>query len=309
MLETLQSPLFPWYTFFTILSFCFGACIGSFLNVCIYRIPRELSVVAPRSFCPHCNKPIPWYYNIPILTYMMLRGKSKCCRKEIQFRYVLVEILTAILFLFIWLKFDNQPGSRIFCFSPITDWRLIPVYWLVVSGLVLGTFVDFEHLIIPDRVTIGGIISGLIISVALPSLHTENNHFLSLAFALLGAIVGGGILWGLGLLGKFIFHKEAMGFGDVKLLAGIGAFLGTKAVLFNVLVSSFIGSVAGISFVLAKCKKMRDRIPYGPYIALAAIIWILWGSSIWDAYMNLLFPADVSTGLDLLPQNTPIYIN
>ena len=295
--------------FFRVLFFVLGAMIGSFLNVCIYRIPRDLSVVAPRSFCPHCSKPIPWYHNIPIATYLMLGGKSKCCKKGIKFRYVLVEILTAVLFLLIWLKFDNQPGSRIFALAPITDWRLVPVYWLIVSGLILGTFVDFEHLIIPDRVTIGGIISGLIISVTLPNLHAESNRLAALAFSMLGAIVGGGILWGLGLLGKLIFRKEAMGFGDVKLLAGLGAFLGTKAVLFNVLVSSFVGSVAGISFVLAKCRKMRDRIPYGPYIALAAVIWILWGSSIWDAYMNLLFPLELPGGPDLLPQNTSIYIN
>ncbi len=235
----------------------------------------------------------------------MLRGKSKCCGKEIRFRYVLVEILTAVLFLLVWLKFDNQGGSRIFGLSPITDWRLVPVYWLVISGLTLGTFVDFEHLIIPDRVTIGGIVSGLVISAALPGLHSESNHLRSIAFSLLGAAAGGGILWSLGMFGKLIFRKEAMGFGDVKLLAGIGAFLGTRAVLFNVLVSSFVGSVAGITFVLAKCKKMGSRIPFGPYIALAAVIWILWGHSIWDAYMRLLFPWGCPAGYDPLPFISP----
>jgi len=119
----------------------------------------------------------------------MLRGKSKCCGHEISFRYFLVESLTAVLFLLVWLKFDNYPGPRAFALVPITDWRLIPVYWLVVSGLVLGTFVDFEHLIIPDRVTLGGILAGIIISIALPGLHGESSHLKSLLYAVAGMVV------------------------------------------------------------------------------------------------------------------------
>jgi len=292
MIDFLQNPLFPWQEFFTILSFAFGACIGSFLNVCIYRIPRELSVVTPRSFCPNCNEPIPWYYNIPIISYLMLRGKSRCCRVEFSFRYFLVELLTAILFLLIWFKFGNEPGQRLFALVPITDWRLIFVFWLVIGGLILGTFVDFEHLIIPDRVTLGGIVAGIILSFALPGIHEEETRVMSLLYALLGTIVGGGILWGLAILGKFIFRKDAMGFGDVKLLGAIGAFLGTKAVLFTIFASSLVGSIVGIIFVASNRKTMGSRIPYGPYLALAAIIWILWGSSMWNAYINFLVPAE-----------------
>lgn len=274
------------------LSFTLGACVGSYLNVCIYRIPRELSTVTPRSFCPNCNKQIPWYYNIPLVSYLMLRAKSKCCGREISFRYFLVELLTAMLFLFIWLKFDNLSGPRAFALAPVTDWRLIPVFWLVAGGLILGTFVDFEHLIIPDRVTLGGIVAGLVLSFALPSLHAEEKRMMAIFYSLLGTIVGGGILWGLAIVGKIIFRKDAMGFGDVKLLGAIGAFLGTKAVLFTIFLSSLVGSIVGIIFVVSNRKTMGSRIPYGPYLALAAIIWILWGDSIWNSYINFLIPPE-----------------
>ncbi|MDD4873223.1 MAG: prepilin peptidase [Kiritimatiellae bacterium] len=310
MFDLFQSYLFPWREFFVFLSFAFGACIGSFLNVCIYRIPRELSVVKPRSFCPNCNTPIPWYNNIPLFTYLFLRGKSKCCDREISFRYFLVEAITAVLFLLVWLKFDLLPGSRALGLVPITDWRLVPVYWLVVSGLILGTFVDFEHLIIPDRVTLGGIVSGIILSFALPSLHLEDSHIISLLYALLGTLVGGGMLWGLAIFGKMLFHKDAMGFGDVKLLGALGAFLGTKAVFFNVLISSLIGSIAGVSLILAKKQTMQSRIPYGPYIAFAAIIWILWGTTIWDAYINMFIPPEITPpDPTIISPNPQLYIN
>jgi leader peptidase (prepilin peptidase)/N-methyltransferase len=138
---------FPWRMFFSVLSFAWGACIGSFLNVCIYRIPRELSVVKPRSFCPHCNNPVPWYLNVPLLSYLMLLGKCRYCSGRISARYFLVELLTAMLFLVIWFQFEQGPVARTLNLVPINDWKLVPVYWLVVSGLILGTFVDFEHLI------------------------------------------------------------------------------------------------------------------------------------------------------------------
>jgi len=293
MTDLIHNPFFPWYEFFAVLSFGFGACIGSFLNVCIYRIPREISVVKPRSFCPHCNKQIPWYHNIPILTYMMLRGKSRCCGKDISFRYFLVETLTALLFLFVWLKFGLEPGSRMFALAPITDCRLIFIYWLAVSGLILGTFVDFEFMIIPDRVTLGGICTGVLLSILVPALHDENRIFMSLLYSLAGTAIGVGILWALAILGKILFRKEAMGFGDVKLLGAIGAFLGSRAIVFTILISSLVGSIVGIIMVISNRKSMQSRIPYGPYLALAALIWILWGNTIWDVYINFLCPPPV----------------
>ena len=164
---------FPWYPFFTVLSFVWGACVGSFLNVCIYRIPRELSVVKPRSHCPHCSKPIPWYLNIPLFSYIMLRGKCRFCGERITPRYVLVELLVAVLFLLVWFKYAWEGGAPLLGLTgiPWDQWVLVPVYWLFMSGLVLGTFVDFEHLIIPDRVTLGGIVAGLILSALVPAMH------------------------------------------------------------------------------------------------------------------------------------------
>ncbi|MFC1498163.1 prepilin peptidase, partial [Verrucomicrobiota bacterium] len=172
--------------------------------------------------------------------------------------------------------------------TPMYDWKLVPIYWLVISGLILGTFVDFEHLIIPDRVTIGGIIAGLIFSALVPSLHGETTMLLSLLWAVVGAVTGFGALWIIAILGKLIFKKDAMGFGDVKLLGAIGAFLGVKAIAFTFIVSSLTGSVAGICMIILGQKKMQSRIPYGPYIALAAVTWILWGPYLWDLYIELM---------------------
>ncbi|MBA4389039.1 MAG: prepilin peptidase [Verrucomicrobia bacterium] len=292
MFEDFQST-FPWYIFFALVSFFFGASFGSFLNVCIYRIPRELSVVKPRSFCPHCNKQIAWFHNIPILSFFLLRAKCAYCSAPISPRYVLVETLTAFLFLLIWMKFDLHWGHRPFGLSPITDWRIVPVYWLAVFGLILGTFVDFEFMIIPDRVTLGGIVAGLVISPFIPQLHgpTVTTWTASLFQSALGAGIGWSMLWTVSLIGKMIFRKDAMGFGDVKLIGAIGAFLGWKAVLFTVMLSSLFGSIVGITLVATGRKEMQSRIPYGPYLALAAIVWILWGPEIWSAYINFVTPA------------------
>jgi leader peptidase (prepilin peptidase)/N-methyltransferase len=281
-------PDFPWYLFFAILSVAWGASIGSFLNVCIYRIPLELSVVTPRSHCPACKHPIAWYQNIPIFSYIALRGRCAKCAVRISPRYVLVELLVALLFLLVWLKFDLQLGPRPLGLVPITDFKLVPIYWLVVMGLVLGTFVDFEHLIIPDRVTLGGIVCGLAASAAVPSLHGQTSVLHSLLWSSVGAGAGWGLMWSVAILGEFIFKKEAMGFGDVKLMGAIGAFFGWQAVLFTVIVSSLAGSVVGISLIVTGKKEMQSRIPYGPYLSLAALLWMYWGSTWWELYIGFL---------------------
>lgn len=287
----IAAELRPWYYYLTVLSFAWGACIGSFLNVCIHRIPLELSVVRPSSRCPHCSRPIPWFYNIPLVNYPMLRGRCAFCKGRITPRYVLVELLVAVLFLLVWLKFEFPGTTRVLGLAPVYDWKLVPIYWLFVSGLVLGTFVDFEHMIIPDRVTLGGIAAGLLLSVLVPSLHGETEIMRSLMWSSVGAALGWCSLWAVSLLGRVIFRKEAMGFGDVKLLGAIGAFLGPKAVLFTIVMSSLFGSVAGISLVALHRKEMQSRIPYGPYLALAAVVWVLWGPWLWDAYLDLFRPS------------------
>ncbi|MGD9875002.1 MAG: A24 family peptidase [Kiritimatiellia bacterium] len=252
----------------------FGACVGSYLNVCIYRIPREESTIKPRSHCPHCGKLIAWYDNIPLLSWMALRAKCRNCKGKISSRYILVEALVAVLFFLVWMQYGLSPKT--------------PVYWLMMGGLVLGTFVDFEHMIIPDRVSLGGLAAGLILSPLIPSLHGKSFWLDALMASAIGAALGGGLLYGVGVLGKMAFKKDAMGLGDVKLLAGLGAFLGWRAVLFIIMVSSFIGAFVGMGFIIAKKHEWQSRIPYGPYIALAAMIWILWGPQMWNWYLTML---------------------
>lgn len=264
-----------WAVYAGAVVFAFGACIGSFLNVCIHRIPREESVVRPRSRCPSCGHAIAWYDNLPIASWLFLRARCRHCAAPIAARYVLVEALTGLLFLLVWLRF----GPR----------AVTPVYLLVVSGLILGTFVDFEHMIIPDRVTLGGIAAGLLLSPLVPALHGTQDRWVALLRSAAGAAAGAGILYAIATLGSWVFRKDAMGLGDVKLLGAIGAFLGVRAVVFNLVASSFAGSIVGIAFIATGHKAWGSRIPYGPYIALAAMLWMLGGDVPWNAYVDWLF--------------------
>lgn len=264
-----------WTLYAGFVVFAFGACIGSFLNVCIYRIPRELSVVRPRSACPACGAMIAWYDNIPLVSWALLRARCRHCSVRISARYALVELLTGLLFLFVWLRFG---------FSLLT-----PVYMLVLSGLILGTFVDLEHMIIPDRVTLGGIAAGLLLSPLVPALHGTEDRWAAALAAGRGAFAGAGILYAVALAGRWVFKKDAMGLGDVKLLGAIGAFLGVRSVFFTLVASSFAGSIAGIGFILSGNKAWGSRIPFGPYIALAATAWILGADVYWNAYIDWLF--------------------
>ncbi len=258
--------------YFTLLSFLGGACIGSFLNVCIYRIPRDESIVRPRSHCPACGTQIAWYDNIPILSYIVLRAKCRHCKAPISSRYTVVEALTAFLFLAIWLKYGWSPLS--------------PIYMLVTGGLILATFVDLEHMIIPDRISIGGMLAGLILSAAFPALHGEIRAVDGVIASGIGLLTGAGSLWLVAIFGKMAFKKDAMGLGDVKLLGAIGAFMGWQGVLFTVMVSSLAGTVVGLFFIVTGRHEWQSRIPYGPYLALAAVIWIIWGMEWWDAYVR-----------------------
>jgi leader peptidase (prepilin peptidase)/N-methyltransferase len=262
------------FIFYSILSFIFGTCIGSFANVCIYRFPRGRSIVRPRSHCPHCDHLIAWFDNIPLLSFILLGGRCRSCKGVIAGRYFLVELLTGALFLIIWLRYGFDLRT--------------PVYWMVATALIIGTFIDIDYMIIPDQITVGGILAGLVISTIFPSLHGTIRHFEGFKAAFIGLITGGMILWIVGELGRLAFKKEAMGMGDVKLLAAIGAFLGWQAVVFTIMLSSLTGALAGVIMVLCGKKEMSSKIPFGPYLALAAIVWLIGGQDWWLAYLHWL---------------------
>jgi len=264
-------PYYP-FIFYSILSFVLGTCIGSFANVCIYRMPQGRSVVMPRSHCPDCNGLIAWFDNIPLLSLVLLGGRCRACKGKISKRYFLVELLTGVIFILIWLCYGFDIRT--------------PVYWMISTGLIIGTFIDFDFMIIPDQITIGGIFAGLAISIIFPSLHGVVSHFDGFRSSFIGMLAGGMILWLVGELGRVAFKKEAMGMGDVKLLAAIGAFLGWQAVIFTVMISSLTGALAGVIMVLCGKREMGSRIPFGPYIALAAIIWMIGGQDYWFVYLQ-----------------------
>jgi leader peptidase (prepilin peptidase)/N-methyltransferase len=261
-----------WALYFTLLVFLVGLVIGSFLNVCIYRIPREESIVHPRSHCPNCNQLIAWYDNIPVLSYFILRGRCRHCAIPISPRYALVEMLTAVLFLSVWNACGWDPRT--------------PVYLVMVGGLILGTFVDLEHYIIPDRVSLGGMVAGLFFSALVPALHGKETMPPALLASVIGLIAGSGSLYLVAELGRRMLKKDAMGLGDVKLLGGIGAFLGWQGVVFTILISSLLGSVIGVTLIVSGKREWQSRLPYGPFLAIGAVGWVLGGHQLWAWYLN-----------------------
>jgi len=246
-----------------IIVFIFGSIVGSFLNVCIYRLPKGRSVVIPGSHCPNCAAPIRWYDNIPILSYIFLKGKARCCKARISFRYFTVEVLTALAFLVLFMNFSLT--AKFFAYA------------VMVSGLIVATFVDFEIQEIPDEVSVGGLAIGLILAIAFPPILNETTRLGGFLNSFLGALAGGAMIYVMGMLGEFAFKKEAMGGGDVKLLAMIGAFVGWKLVMLTFFLAPVFGSVVGIAL---KIRYGKDIIPYGPYLSLAAVVAIFFGESI-----------------------------
>jgi leader peptidase (prepilin peptidase)/N-methyltransferase len=350
------------------LVFWLGCMVGSFLNVCIHRMPLGLSVVNPPSHCPQCKYAIPWYLNVPLLTWLMVRGRCRNCGAPISIRYFLVELLTGMLFFAAWLAFAGR--------SPL----LALVYCLFLAGLIAATFIDFEHFIIPDEITIGGMVVGVILSALVPQLHGSPGAASlagSLKAGLIGMAVGGGTIYAILRFGKLLFGRqkmalpadtrivfgetavilpdreipyeelfyrksdviaikastvelvdrgyrnvelrlspdrlrigadefnpeevkhveavsaelvlprEAMGFGDVKFMAAIGAFLGWQATVFSLMVSSMIGAAVGVALIALGRQQWSSRLPYGPYIALAAVIWMFGGRELWQSLFHL----------------------
>ena len=278
---------FPPEVFVAVSVFVFlaGLCIGSFLNVCIWRIPRDESIVWPGSHCPACNHAIAPWDNLPLLSWVFLGGKCRHCRAPISPRYFVVELLTGTLFAGLWL---------------VHGWTLqTPVYLFFTAALILGTFVDFDHLILPDRVTIGGMVAGPILSFAFPALQGQTERLPALVQSLIGLAVGYGLLWLVATIGRAILKREAMGMGDVKLLGAIGACLGWPAVLFTIFVSSLSGTLLGFTLIALGKKELQSKIPYGPHIALAAVLWMFCGPACIDLYLAWAFAARLAPNAPL----------
>lgn len=283
-----------YFIVFACFAFAMGACIASFMNVCIWRIPRNESVVSPPSHCPNCNAPIRWYQNIPILSWCCLRGKCANCHKPISVRYTIVELLGGILFLmayFQWgIPFFFRGDVALYGLQPLRSLWAVPVFWVVFAGLILGSFVDLAEQWIPDRVTIGGMILGVPLSVLVPELQGEQMRLHALYWSLGGLFFGFGFLWLVGFVFSKIVKKDALGFGDVKLIGAVGAFFGPGAVLFTIIVSSFVGAVVGVVLMLRGKAKLGGftAVPYGPFLALGVIAWMFWGPGIVGWYLRLM---------------------
>jgi leader peptidase (prepilin peptidase)/N-methyltransferase len=255
---------------FVSLIFLFGMCIGSFLNVCIYRLPSSMSIINPsRSFCPLCNSAIPFYDNIPVLSYLWLKGRCRHCNAPISLRYPLVELMTGILAVAILFMFGLTPESI--------------VYFIFISSLLVITFIDIDHQIIPDIITLPGIPMGLAASFILPAMTFKSS--------LLGLLVGGGSLFLVAWTYSLITRKEGMGGGDIKLLGMIGAFIGWKGVLFTIFVASLAGTFAGMIVMLLKGKNLKFAIPFGPFLSIGAMSYVFFGEKIifWYFYSFNLF--------------------
>ena len=355
---------------FSAFAFVLGAVVGSFLNVCIYRLPLDLSINKPRrSFCPNCKTPIPWRQNLPLFSWLLLRGRCANCGTRIAFRYFAVELLTALLFLALWQAFPLE---------------IAMAYWVFVSLVLVATFIDFEHFIIPDQITIGGAVAGIIASVLVPGLMNTDSRVAAGVRSALAAALGYVILWIVLEAGKIAFGKkkirldeptrftwvrhnddanfvvgderslwsdhfaresdrmllkcdhvkvdhhsydevtldfhynrvaiggeefpldqlheisgvvrelqiprEAMGRGDLKFLAAIGAFLGWRAVLFSLFGGSLIGSLVGLITLLVGKRVWSTKLPFGPYLALGALMWMFFGDALLRWYIALVSP-------------------
>ena len=255
-----MTPTFIYPTFALI----FGMVVGSFLNVCICRMPKDESVVSPPSHCQNCSYQIRWYDNIPVLSYLFLRGKCRGCGVHISLQYPLVELINGILTLLLFLRFGPTP--------------VFAALFIFCSALVVITFIDIEHQIIPDEISLSGIVIGFVLS-----FFMQPGWFASL----IGILLGGGSLLFVAWLYQKLTGKDGMGGGDIKLLGMMGAFLGWQAIPFIIFASSMVGSVIGVSIMLLQKKDSKLAIPFGPYLAFAAVLYIFYGQPLIRWYLEL----------------------
>lgn len=259
----------------SILAFIFGSCVGSFLNVCISRMPKQESVVWPSSHCPKCKKRIPSYDNIPFISYILLGAKCRFCKAKISLRYPFVELLTALMFVALFKRFGLTYEFFIYIFF--------------VSSLIIASFIDIDHRIIPDEISVGGLILGFIlVSVRGICLKPLGFDFRPMINSFLGIIVGGGIIYLTGFIFDLVYFKllkrppiqgetESMGGGDVKFLAMIGAYLGWVSALLTFFIAPFFAFVIGVINLL---KKKDHTVPYGPFLSIGALVSLFWADKI-----------------------------
>jgi leader peptidase (prepilin peptidase)/N-methyltransferase len=243
----------------------FGFAWGSFLNVLIYRIPRDMSLVKPASSCPHCKKKIKVYDNIPIISYLTLGGKCRYCKAKIPFSYPLVEFLTPLSFVLIY----SQHSLSFFFFASC----------LFASAMIVLGFIDFYHMIIPDEITMPGLVLALVYS-----LFRED---VNITQALIGAVSGASFL--LLVYGAYLLlrKKEGLGMGDVTMMLLIGAYLGWRQAFFTLILASFVGALVGLIVIFFRKKDFQFSLPFGTFLAPAAFFSLLWGEKILRAYLSL----------------------
>jgi|ETNmetMinimDraft_22_1059887.scaffolds.fasta_scaffold00102_7 leader peptidase (prepilin peptidase)/N-methyltransferase len=300
MLEDFKAIDQDFPAFFASAAFVFGAIVGSFLNVCIYRIPQQKSIITPGSTCA-CGEPIKWYDNIPILSWFILRGKARCCNAPYSFRYPFVELLTGLLFLTAWIQHDYAKALSLMVFIPL---------------MICAAFIDLDHMEIPNRFSYGAALAGTILSVMVPSLHGIENvdpmvaPIRGFVEAIIGIFIGSGLILWIALAAEAVLRKEAMGFGDVKLLGGIGAFAGWKGAVFALFGGAVIGSVGLLIWLILKAvipslRPNRDttsesneddgeqdsvfgvHIPFGPMLVAGGLLYMLLLQPQVDQYFDL----------------------
>lgn len=250
--------------------FIFGLCVGSFLNVCIYRVPALKSIISPPSMCPVCNHAIRAYDNIPLISYLVLMGKCRQCRTPIPVRYPLVELLTGLLALGVCFRYGLTPAAGVF--------------FIFSAVLVVVTFIDIDHRIIPDVISLPGIVFFGAASFALPHV----GPLAALVQSLLGILAGGGSLYLVAWSYQALTGKAGMGGGDIKLLAMIGALLGWRGVLFTIFTGSAAGCLIGFCLMARSKKGLKLAIPFGPFLSLGALLYVFWGPQLINWYFGIL---------------------
>ncbi len=257
------------YTFVALL----GALIGSFLNVCIYRVPKDESIVKPASRCPSCGTSIKFYDNVPILSYLILMGKCRACKAKLSPRYPLIELLNSVLYVLVLNRFGTA--------EPL----VLMIYCVFVSTLIVIFFIDLDHQIIPNSITYPGIPLALLLGATVLPDPFFRYDLLGIKAAFIGFLVGGGSFYLIAIIGKMILKKDAMGGGDIKMMAMIGGLMGWKGIILTTFLGSLFGSIIGISLIIIKGREFGSRIPFGPYLAFGSLITLFWGQEIITWYL------------------------